>query len=291
MVVTQTWHNEWLRTPDGLNHTHGTHFPAYTDGYKLLTIREAKPGIAQNLPTGEAGAVALPCDAVSSQVRLSVLSSLSETYYQTSCAHSKTKPMLTPVAGKASATVLGGEKDTCSLGIYEKVPRNEYPVATSGFVVQHDVTLNDVRREVAQSGKQASGGARGAVLTLHGTTAHPNGTFNGRLALPSGSIDGEFDAVGLLSPTTTGQFKVRINKAAPTTSCSDEFPVSHDDPGYLAECSLVDRHVPQVKFRQSALSASGGETVPVQITVKDARGPWTLQVAADRYLIGTGLNY
>lgn len=283
VVVTQGWHKDWLQTPDGLNQTHGTHFPTYTQGYQLADIRDMTPGIAQNVTTGAAGAVALPCGVVDPTVRLSVQSDASGRVEGDSCPTSATRARLTSVTGRASAMVLGGTRHEYPIAVYRKIPLSEYPVATKDFEVQHDLTLNAVRKEVA-AGDGPSNPTKRPVLTLHGTAAHPNGTFTGRLRLPH--FDNPLEAplihaIGLLSPTTTGRFRVNIDTIRPKTSCGEPGPMV-SGPGQPAEeCSLVDRQVPQVKYLQDVVPDA--DWIPVEITVKNASGPWTLQVVADTY--------
>lgn len=288
IVVAQGWHKDWLRTPDGLNHAHGTHFPTYAQGYKLVDIRDMVPGIAQNVTTGPAGAVALPCGVVESTVRLSVQSAASDGEEGDSCPTSATHARLTEVTGRASAMVLGGNRHDYPIAVYRRIPLSEYPVATSNFDVEHDLTLTAVRAQAAGN-KTPPGAGKRTVLTLHGTAAHPNGTFTGRLRLP------HFDdpvnapmlhAVGLLSPTTTGTFRVQVAQTPPPTSC--------DEPGAVvprrkippAECSLLDRRVPQVTYLLDIAPDQGWR--PVTITVEHARGPWTLQFVVDSYWIDPG---
>lgn len=283
VVVTQGWHKDWLRTPDGLNDAHGTHFPSYIQGYKLVTVREAVPGIAQNVTTGKEGAVALPCDVIEPSVRLSVQSEGSDGYEGDSCLDSNLPARLTRVEGRASAIVLGTRRHAYPIAVYTKIPRSEYPVATTDFDVQHNLTLTDARKE-AHGGKAPSAAGERPVLTLHGTAAHHNGTFTGTLRLPPAESDlPQVNAVGLLSPTTTGRFRVRIDDLPPTTSCGQPRPPSTD---HLLGCSLLDHRVPQITYLQDLPGAS--DTVQVQIVVKDARGPWTLQVVAGTYGIGAG---
>lgn len=288
VIVTQGWHKDWLKTPDGLNHAHGTHFPTYTQGYRLVTIEDIRPGLRRTISAGTSGALALPCGTVGPDVHLSVLNDANGSYNEDYCPRLSTRPRLTPVAGKTSATVVGGDRASYAVAVYRKLPRNEYPVATKDFEVQHDLTLNAVRKEVAARDAR-SGSPKRPVLTMHGTAAHPNGTFKGKLRLP------HFDnplaapmlrAAGLLSPTTTGEFRVQIGQTPPTTACGEPRPMEAGPAPRVKECSLVDRQVPQVKYQKDVLP--DGDWIPVEITVKNASGPWTLQVVADTYGVGSG---
>ncbi|HWC22609.1 MAG TPA: hypothetical protein VG502_09945 [Flexivirga sp.] len=289
VIVTQGWHNDWLRTPDGLNHAHGTHFPTYLQGYQLVDIRDMVPGIAQDVTTGARGAVALPCGVVDPTVRLSVQSAASERDEGDSCPQSATRARLTQVEGRASAMVLGGTRDTEPIAVYRKIPLSEYPVATKDFEVQHDLTLNKVRREAAGNTRPQDASEH-PVLTLRGTASHHNGTFRGRLLLPADSRSDLgrplVHAVGLLSPTTTGQFRVRIEGVPPTTSCGEREGLTERSPAFVTECSFVDRQVPQVKYLHVVATNLGW--VPVEIVVRNARGPWVLEVVADTDRIGAG---
>lgn len=280
VVVTQGWHKDWLTTPDGLNHAHGTHFPAYSRGYQLVDIREMAPGIAQDVTTGAAGAVALPCGVVDPTVRLSVQSAASEGDEGDSCPRSATRARLTLVKGRASAMVLGGKGHEEPIAVYRKIPLSEYPVATNNFEVQHDLTLGAARKAAA-GGRTPADATKRPVLTLRGTAVHHNGTFTGTLRLPPGG--GELDSpqahtVGLLSPTTSGRYRVDVDHGPAVTSCGEPQPPTYE---YYRGCLLLDHHVPQLEYLQDV--STDFDTVQVQVIVKGARGPWTLQIAADTY--------
>ncbi|MBB2892441.1 hypothetical protein [Flexivirga oryzae] len=60
--IAQSWHDDWLRTAAGLNHAHGTHYPAYAQGYKLVGIQDVAPGPATSLDLADqGGAVMIEC--------------------------------------------------------------------------------------------------------------------------------------------------------------------------------------------------------------------------------------
>ncbi|WP_446664077.1 hypothetical protein [Flexivirga sp. B27] len=285
-VVTGRWHDDWLRTPDGLNHAHGTHFPTYIQGYQLADIRDMTPGIAQDVTTGPAGAVALPCDVVGPMVRLSVQSNASSDTVGDSCLEPGPRTRLIDVEGRASAMVLGRTRDEFPVGLYRQVPLSEYPIATKDFNVQHDLTLDMLRGEAA-SDKRPQDASERVVLTLRGTKSHHNGTFKGRLLLPPSKGDGpppEAQVVALLSPTTTGRFRVRIDGVPPGTSCGRHSTLTDRQPK-IPECVLVDHQVPQVTYFRPV--AGIDNWLPVEVTVKDAHGPWTLQVVAVAYEDGS----
>ncbi|HWC22608.1 MAG TPA: sigma factor-like helix-turn-helix DNA-binding protein [Flexivirga sp.] len=283
LVITQRWRNDWLHTPNGLNRAHGTHFPAYTAGYKLVAIHDVAPGPAQDIPVGAAGSVALECDPDNRAVGMSVSSELNGTFFQKQCAGTRNRPNLIPAIGTALVAVNDFSRDAWPIAVYQKVPIDEYPVATRNFQVQHDLTISSLRSVTSREGHTLQPTLRGEVLTLRAAANHPNGTFSGTLRLPAATSGIQINVVGLLSPTTTGHFRIRVDNRAPWTTCGSQRTVTFQQWQLNSGCSLVDRYVPQVTFDQIGAPSAGARTTPVRITVTDARGPWTLQVVADAY--------
>ncbi|GGB19563.1 hypothetical protein GCM10011492_06770 [Flexivirga endophytica] len=284
LVITQSWHNDWLRSPEGLNHTHGTHFPAYTQGYKLVAIHDVAPGPAEDIAVGASGALALECHPGDRTVSIAVSSDITGTFSQNECGVDADGPNLTPARGTALVSISNFNHDTWPIAIYRKVPWRDYPVATGRFVVGHPKTLDEARRQTDGSGHRIPPVAAGTVLTMQGTAERPNGTFTGQLDIPASVGLTELDVIGLISPTTTGRFRVRLNGEAPWVSCASftiaRYTQQHPDDW----CALYDRHIPQVDFSTVDPSWSvRSRRVTVELSVQHARGPWSLQVAADRY--------
>ncbi|WP_446664078.1 RNA polymerase sigma factor [Flexivirga sp. B27] len=284
VVFSQQRHKDWLRTPDGLNHEHGTHFPAYTQGYKLVDIREVEPGPSAEFSVDSTSAVAMNCNVLGPGLGMTVSSDLTSGNYfrrRTQCKRKDKLTPLTPVSGDTLVSVNDFSRKHWPVAVYQQVPLSEYPVATGHFDVQTGTTLDDLRVLDSMDGVQLRPRVKGKVLTLRGGAEHPNGTFKGTLQLPRG--DGNLNVVGLLSPTTTGRYLVRADHRVPWTTCGNRRTVSYGELQQSTGCALVDRHIPQIEFQQVGTPQTNARTMPVEITVKDARGPWTLQVVADRY--------
>ncbi|RNI24295.1 hypothetical protein [Flexivirga caeni] len=284
--IAQTWHDEWLRTAAGLNHAHGTHFPAYTQGYRLVAIHEVAIGPDSEPFTAPHGTAAVAVACSNARVPITIGSELPGQYLQQSCPGGSATPELTPVRGSTSVMTYDTARSQWPVAVYQKLPWNEYPVATSSFILEHNTTLDALRRQTTEDGHLIRPAAQGTVLTLHGDADQPNGTFTGRLTLPpvtAGSVP-ELDITGLLSPTGTGQFRVLINGRLPWVNCTSiaiTRNTSHPD----TWCSLYDRRIPAIDFRTVDPPALGSRSTSaeVQVTVEHAVGPWTVQVVADRY--------
>lgn len=280
--VTQTWHHDWLRTAAGLNHTHGTHYPAYTQGYKLVGIQDVAPGPIETVHAGSNDAMALQC---ATNAVITVSSGIMGDY-QGGCSSPTGKPTLTPVIGDAAVSINDFSRKTWPVALYRATPWSEYPVATGGFVVQHDETLSKLRHVSADGYASVKPLVSGAVLTLRGDRDHPNGVFEAQLRVPAGRPASVLVLTGLLSPTSTGRYSLLVDNTRQWSSCGSA-SIVHYAPGPDAfTCSIFDRHVPQLSFSNWGVASPESRSVAVRVTVRNARGPWTLQLAYDRYRIG-----
>lgn len=289
VVVTQHWHNDWLKTPDGLNHAHGTRFPAYTDGYKLVGIHDVAPGPPDEISVPSASAVTMECAGLSPGAGMAVSSGLdSGTYLRRSCGATPHEPILTPVSGTTLVSINDFSHDSWPVAVYRQIPLSEYPVATGHFDVQKNITLDEVRTMTATNGSKLTPVAKGSVLTVRGTADHPNGTYQGALEVPPGTNTTHLNVVGLLSPTTTGRYRLQADHRGPLTSCGSRRTVTYGTLPKSTQCSLVDRRIPQIQFDLVGAPSDSARTMPVEITVTGARGPWTLQVVGDRYKLDAG---
>lgn len=282
--LTQTWHDEWLRTAAGLNQTHGTHYPAYTQGYKLIDIRDVTPGPAETLNLQAQDSIVIGCgkgqaDETTVARVMSGISGL----FMLSCSTVGGRQHLTPVIGQTVLAIDDFSRKQWPVAVYRKVSWDEYPVAEKGFIVEHDQTLASFQ-PTDDNGHVVRPVTAGKVLTLHGTTAHPNGTFSGTLTVPPSPAGTRLDFTGLLSPTTTGQFSLLVDHAPAGSRCgSQDQMFYYSGQEDLRTCSLMDRRVPQVWFESPDISPLGGTAIPVTFTVKHALGPWTLQLLYNTY--------
>ncbi|MFC6706257.1 RNA polymerase sigma factor [Flexivirga alba] len=286
VVISQRTHDDWLRTPDGLNHAHGTHFPAYTQGYKLVAIRDQAPGAAEDYGLGSQDAVVIGCaKKQSDQTSIGRLSSELIGDFDVSCSAPDGRQHLTPVMGQTVLAIDDFSRKQWPVAVYQHRSWDEYPVARKDFTVEHDKTLTDLR-PTDNGGNQVRPVVPGAVLTLHGTADHPNGTFTGSLSVPSARDHTTPMFTALLSPTTTGQFQLLAGSQSPLTNCGSRDQVFYSGRQDYKTCSLVDRQVPQVDYRgwgDWGGFPESGKTMTVRFTVKHALGPWTLRLVYDSY--------
>lgn len=287
LVLTQHWHDDWLRTPQGLNHAHGTHFPAYTQGYQLVAIHDVAPGPAVPLDSGSQDAVAIECAKdEQDQTSIARISSQLIGNFESSCSAVGGRQHLTPVMGETSLAIDDFSRRQWPVAVYRKLPWSRYPVARTRFTVEHDKTVLGGRPK-ANDGNPISPVTPGKILTLHGAAAHPNGTFTTTVALPRGSDSTMPVLSALLSPTTTGQFQLLVGGQSPVTNCGSPDQVFYAGRQDYKTCSLVDRQVPQVEYSWVEIPKTG-TNMTVRLTVKHALGPWTLQLLVDRYKLDAG---
>jgi|SRR5579875_3556089 len=281
--ITQTWHHEWLRTATGLNHTHGTHYPAYTQGYQLIDIRDVAPGPATTLHLRAQDAVVIGCaKGQADQTTIARVASGISGLFMLSCSTVGGRQHLTPVIGDTVLAIDDFTRTRWPVGVYRKVSWDEYPVAQSDFTVQHNETLAS-QHPTDNHGDPIQPAVRGQALTLHGTAAQPNGTFRGTLKVPATPAGTQLDFTGLLSPTTTGQFSLLVDHGYPWTLCGIPDQALYMGRENFRTCSLMDHQVPQVRFGPPDKPVTGGTSIPVTFTVKHALGPWTLQLVYNSY--------
>lgn len=106
-----------------------------------------------------------------------------------------------------------------------------------------------------------------------------NGVFTGTVKKPAAARGTTLFLSGLLLPTTTGQYKVEVDGQA-VTDCS-----------YTAQdstwCRFYDRDIRPVPlspiFGTDTFDSARPGPVKVRVVVRDALGPWKLQLRYDRY--------
>lgn len=276
-IASQVQHDRWLRTPDGINASHGTHFHPFVQGFKLVGVQRVPVGSTRGLATSDGEAIALGCDhlSVKSQSGWPRIKDGdgSQPYL---CAKETAERyfLFGPDAG-ASVHVPKAAQQAIDVARYAPVPWSRYPVAQDHFEVEHDVPLNrNARMNYDNSPVHA-----GRTLTMRGT----NGTFTGTVVVPAPVKDSELFMSGLLSPTTTGQYKIEIDGSV-VTRCS----IAGGADPESGWCRLHDRYVPQIPLSDIWGVGDPGDLAPrssakVKIEVRDALGPWKLEVRYDRY--------
>lgn len=283
LVLTQHWHDDWLRTPEGLNHTHGTHFPAYTQGYQLVAIHDVAPGPAVPLDSGSQDAVAIECAKdEQDQTSIARISSQLIGNFESSCSAVGGRQHLTPVMGETSLAIDDFSRKHWPVAVYRKLPWSRYPVARTDFTVEHDQTLVNLR-PTNSHGDPIRPVVAGRVLTLRGTAAQPNGIFTGTISVSAARDSTVPVFAALLSPTTTGQFQLLVGRQSPVTNCGSPDQVFYAGRQDYKTCSLVDAQVPQVQYNDWGGFSGAGRALTVRFTVKHALGPWTLQLVYDVY--------
>jgi hypothetical protein len=282
-LSAQAWHRDWLRTPDGLNHAHGTHFPAYTEGYKLVGIRDQAPGPAETLDLGAQDAIVIECNAGQAD-RTSVARMSSQLIgdFEAACSSVGGRQHMTPAMGQTVVAIDDFGRKQWPVATYRKLSWAQYPVAQKDFTVEQDRTLATVR-PTDEAGHPIRPTTPGNVVTLHGTAGRPNGTFRATLPVPPTRTNTLPVFSGLLSPTTTGQFQLRIGHQSPQTTCGMPDQLLYGGLLNSRTCSLGDRQIPQVTYANWGAIKSNSPTMTVEFTVKHALGPWTLQLVWDSY--------
>lgn len=282
-VTANNWHQDWLHTPAGLNHAHGTHFPAYTQGYKLVAIHDVEPGPAETLDLGARDAIVIQCNAdQADQTSVARLSSQLVGDFEAGCSSVSGRQHLTPASGQTVLAIDDFGRKQWPVAVYQHLSWAEYPVARTRFTVEQGQTLSTVR-PTDESGDPIHPASAGRVITLHGTATRPNGTFRATLPVPPQRTNTLPVFSGLLSPTTTGQFSLRVGHQYPATTCGSRDQLLYAGIQESRTCSLVDRQIPQVTYTNWGLLEGGSSTMTVEFTVKHALGPWTLQLVWDSY--------
>jgi len=283
--ATQTWHDNWLQTAAGLNHSHGTHYPAYTQGYKLVDIHDIAPGPGEALSIDGNGAIMIAC--AHGESSSSAIGRVSSGLIGDYAAHCSTPQVanLTPVSGETLLAIDDFTRAKWPVATYKKLSWDEYPVADSDFEVEHDLTLHDVAAPVSEDGTRIEPTVSGPVLTIRSQPGKLNGTFGGTLTLPRHAFNTEPEVSGLLSPTTTGRFRIMVDFSSPWSTCGTPGVVIYNRSNDRW-CEFYDRTIPQASFQQPG-PVGDQKTIPIRITVQHARGSWQLQVVAGRYKIDT----
>ena len=283
LVFSQSRYNEWARSAEGLNHRHGTHFPAYTEGYKLVDIREVAPGPAETLDLGAPSALAIECaKGQADQSTMARLSGEVVGNFPGSCSAPGKRQQLMPAQGQTLIAIDAFDRKEWPVAIYRPLPWAQYPVATKDFTVEHDKTLTSLR-PTDDHGGPLRPAVPGKTVTIRGSADHPNGTFTATLPTPVAEENSMPVFLGLLSPTSTGQFQLVVGSEAPLTRCGAPGPVFYATRTESKTCSLVDHEVPQVDYYTWANFQATGRSTTVRFTVTHARGPWTLQMVYDIY--------
>ncbi|MBB2892442.1 hypothetical protein [Flexivirga oryzae] len=192
---------------------------------------------------------------------------------------------LTPATGETLLAIDDFDRKTWPVATYRKLAWGEYPVAESNFTVEHDQTLHDVAAPATGMGRPVEPTVSGPVLTIRSHPGKLNGTFSGTLTVPPEAFNTELEVAGLLSPTTTGRYRILVDHSSPWSTCGAHNVVVYTDSNERW-CELYDRAIPQVSFLESA-PLGAQRTIPIRITVQHAIGPWQLQVVAGRYAIDT----
>lgn len=120
--VTQGWHDDWMHTAAGLNHTHGTHFPAYADGYKLVDIKEVAAVRRDNLALGASSALAFPCsDGQPNGSTVGQVVTGNDGNYAAHCSAAGLADLM-PTSGDTLLTIADTGRTKLPVGVYRKIP-------------------------------------------------------------------------------------------------------------------------------------------------------------------------
>ncbi|RNI24297.1 sigma factor-like helix-turn-helix DNA-binding protein [Flexivirga caeni] len=279
VTVSNAAHDSWLRSPAGINATHGTHFHAYTQGYKLVGVQTVTVGATRTInDLAPGGVLALSCARPDPRVpanwpQITDGTDVPQPY--PCAAQSDRRYYLYAPDGVTSVTAPRQGHQEIAVARYVPVPWDRYPVAKSHFDVQHNVPLDlNAKANFGDSPVRV-----GETLTMHGT----NGTFTGTARVPPSAASTTLFMSGLLSPTTTGQYRIEVG-GSPMSDCSIPGSADDNDSGW---CRIYDRWVPQVPMSDLGgpdpdIDTHGGSVV-VRVQVRDALGPWKLQIRYDRY--------
>ena len=275
-IGSQVHHNQWLRTPAGINASHGTHFHAFTQGYQLADVQRIAAGGSRDIDLSPGDVIVLSCDSFSPRKQSSwpwVDSADSQGPW--ACAKQSAERYFFAWIGDGQASVKAPHTghEPVIVGVYRPVAWSKYPVARADFQVEHDKTLESVQQQWTPGTSPISSGR---TLVMEGG----NGSYTASIQLPA-NVKGTVLALsGLFSPTSTGQYKVTVAGDTPMT-CSTE-PSDQ-------WCRLYDHYVPQIPIGSISAdngqpsSGSGSEGEKVRVDVRDAVRPWRLELRYDRY--------
>lgn len=267
-IGSQIQHNSWLRTPAGINASHGTHLHAYTQGYMLVSVDRVPIGGSLQVKAAPGEAVAPICRHFSLKSQSTwarVGDRLNRNIEAFPCASESASHYYFQGLGEAfTFSPPASKAEGLLLGRYLRLPWDKYPVAKSNFIVEHDLTMQSVTKYVGRPT------TFGRTITLHGTT----GTAGAVIPLPAMAPDTNLDLTGVFSPTTTGEYKITLG-GEPVVFCD---AVAQRSPW----CRMYDHHVAQIPIIQGGASGDG-DTKPtdartLRIDARHASGPWTLQV-------------
>lgn len=274
-ISSQVAHDRWLHTPAGINALHGTHFRAYVQGYKLVDVHRVPAGARRPVDVSSGQVIALGCDRLdpTSQAGWPRIRDADGLQAYPCAKETSHRFYLFSPHGTAMVSAPHGGHQAITVASYQPVPWNRYPVVTGHFEVEHDRKL-----DLSSPDSDTTPIRAGRTRTLRGT----NGTFMTTVQLPPPAKNTELVMNALLSPSTTGQYKVTIDGDV----LSDCAPIGASSDGW---CRLYDRYVPQLPFGSMSMVGSPSDpdssprTATVRVQVRDALGPWKLQVRYDRY--------
>ena len=271
-IGSQIAHDRWLQTPEGINASHGTHLRPYIEGYKLVGVQRVPAGATRKLKLPVHDVITLACDfSARRQSDLPVLDTV-ETDGASSCFKQSARfYFFTATYGKATVKAPRQKEHPIIVGIYRPVAWANYPVAQDDFHLLRGQPLDTN----AKLNFDSPPVRRGKTLVMTGT----NGVFTGTVDKPATARGTTLFLSGLLSPTTTGQYKVEVGGEA-LTDCS------YTDAG-STWCRIYDHDIAPVlltpTFDADSFDAARPGPVEVRVEVRDALGPWKLQLRYDRY--------
>lgn len=278
-IAAQVQHDRWLRTPEGINASHGTHFHAYTQGFKLVGVQRIPANTSRAVvSTSAREAIALGCAHFTTTSQAGwprIDDGAGDGPEPFACAQQSAKRyFLRAAAGKTIVTATRAGHQEIAVARYESVAWDRYPVAQKDFEIQEDQTLSSLLKN--RVGPQPAA-ASGRTVTMTGT----NGVFTGRVRLPAPADGTELYLTGLLSPTSTGRYKITVDGER-QLHCG----ALNDDPDTW--CELGDHYVPQLPIYSGWSATAPGPasrrgSAVVRVEARDAHGPWKLQLQYSRY--------
>ncbi|WP_265444273.1 hypothetical protein [Flexivirga meconopsidis] len=286
VTIAQVAHNRWLRTPAGLNSSHGTHFPEYVRGYKLVEVRDLRPRqpATVRLPKDEAYVVGCPGDSDGEAFGMPVTidGATDNSYTQPCMPQRETNPDFFYLSNTTDlptqVEVTWPSDGPWPLAVYRKVPWDQYPVATKDFDTSRQLGFDDA--QVANENGPVSPLRTGPKLTLS-SGSRANGSFTATLRLPAPVAGTQPSVTWTLRATTTGRYRVSL-AGRPLSSC---FSPTGD-----SWCEVFDRVIPPIGGNSTAptdqdLVSTSARTAEVRVDVEHAVGPWKLEMRYDRYKV------
>ncbi|MBB2892440.1 RNA polymerase sigma factor [Flexivirga oryzae] len=272
-IGSQIAHDRWLNTPAGINASHGTHLRPYIEGYKLVGAQRVPAGAKRELELPSGDVITVACDNFSptKESDAPVVRTAKSTGAWPCFKQSARFYYFATTEGNATIKAPPQQGHSIIVGIYRPVPWADYPVAQDNFHVVRRATL-DTNAKMNFTKPPVR---RGKTLVMTGR----NGVFTGTVKKPAAARGTTLFLSGLLLPTTTGQYKVEVDGQA-VTDCS-----------YTAQdstwCRFYDRDIRPVPlspiFGTDTFDSARPGPVKVRVVVRDALGPWKLQLRYDRY--------